>query len=568
MYIFFMEDNHMKRFTVVSVMLILGAALAFAGGQGASGRAGGLTTIQMTHVGTSAIGIQEGYYWTDILKEDLGIQLDLVASTPDNIKAMMAARDLPELVVTNQGNEIGTAIQAGMFINLDDYRDKLPNLFANGGQGMLQYHRDNFSNGTGQLNAIRFGATNQSGTRGQNNASPYLRWDYYKELGMPAINSLENYLPLLKAMADRHPVNEEGQKVYGISLWPNWDEGRTMFAVNGGLAPLAGIITIGTSFLELDLQTSALTSFMDDNSFYKRGLEFLFTANQMGLLDPDSITQTWDNFTEKATAGRILFAFWPWGTGSFNTADRAEQVVGFKMVPFEGQKILGAVSPVYLGGQCFLAVNKNHQNLDKILEFINYVFDYDSAMKLSLGPKGITWDVDSAGEPYVTELGWKMRTESLEFPNGGKLGSGYSWATNETPLNGRNIHPVYKRSIGGSDWIRKDFAPKDTPLQADWKKIMNAEDDIDYMIKNNMILEEPFAGLPSVPNDIQALILRVGTVIQPGSWQAVFARNEAEFNAIWTKMQADAKGLGIDRVNEWFANAHNKARAEGAKYMR
>ncbi|MDR1565963.1 MAG: hypothetical protein LBS48_01610 [Treponema sp.] len=558
----------MKRFTVISVMLILGAALAFAGGQGASGASGGLTTIQMTHIGTSAIGIQEGYYWTDILKEDLGVQLDLVASTPDNIKAMLAARDFPELVVTNQVNEIQTAIRAGMFINLDDYRDKLPNLFANGGQGMLQYHRDNFSNGTGQLNAIRFTATTQSAARGGNNYGPYLRWDYYKELGMPAINSLEDYLPLLKAMADRHPVNEEGQKVYGISLWPNWDESRHMMVVSDCLAPNAGITTIGTSFLELNLQTSVLTSYMDDNSFYKRGLKFFFIANQMGLLDPDSITQTWDNFLEKATAGRTLFSFWSWGFGNFNTPARAEQVVGFKMVPFEGQKVLSTVNPNYIGGQCFLAVNKNHQNLDKILEFINYIYDYDNFLKLSWGPKGIAWDVDSAGEPYVTELGWKMRTESLEFPNGGELGYGFKWSTGEPSLHGRNIHPVYKRSIGGSDWIKKAFAPKDTPLEADWKKIMNAEDDVDYITKNDIIREAPFAGLPSVPDDIQALILRVGAVIQPASWQAVFARNEAEFNAIWTKMQADAKGLGIDRVNEWFANAYNKAKAEGAKYMR
>jgi UDP-N-acetyl-D-mannosaminuronic acid transferase (WecB/TagA/CpsF family) len=71
----------------------------------------------------------------------------------------------------------------------------------------------------------------------------------------------------------------------------------------------------------------------------------------------------------------------------------------------------------------------------------------------------------------------------------------------------------------------------------------------------------------NVPEDIQVLEQRVGQVVQPGSWKMVYAKDEAEFNAIWADMVSQAKGIGIDRVNRWYLDAYTTARTAGAKYM-
>jgi hypothetical protein len=452
-----------------------------------------------------------------------------------------------------------------MTINLDNYKDKLPSVFANGG-AMLQYMRDNVSDGTGRLNFVRTHVGNISNTRGGNNMGPYLRWDYYKELGMPVITEFEDYLPVLKAMVDRHPFTEYGQKVYGLSAWSDWDGGMSM-GVSTFLSSFYGWTGVG-KYAEVDLKTGAFRSTLDDTSYYKRGLKFHFTANQMGILDPDSITQGWATYLEKGTAGRVLFGWQTYGLGNFNTSERAAVGIGGKLVPFKNQRSYDAGAPNYVGGQAYMGISKKTKNLEKALAFLDYYYSYDGNWQLYNGRKGVAWDLDENGAPYRTALGWQIFNGSAEFPNGGRINSGAYISTQEPALPPYSIHPVYQGRLDGLDWVKKDFAPKDSALDADWKQVMNAEDDRDYLLKNNMIAEVPFAPMPTdVPEDIQVLAQRIGQVVQPASWKMIYARDEAEFNALWADMVSQAKALGVDRVNQWYMDAYNTAKANGAKYM-
>jgi hypothetical protein len=97
---------------------------------------------------------------------------------------------------------------------------------------------------------------------------------------------------------------------------------------------------------------------------------------------------------------------------------------------------------------------------------------------------------------------------------------------------------------------------------------MNARDDLDYYIKNNQLIDPPDYAMPAMPDNIAALTERVAAVVQPGTWQAVYARDEAEFNSIWARMVSDARGIGIDQVNQWVLTEYNRAKAEGSKYMK
>ncbi|MDR3146440.1 MAG: hypothetical protein LBU21_09190, partial [Treponema sp.] len=543
------------RTVVLTLLFSLVVSLGTFGGGRSQRSSSDLVTLTALHMSTLPAGIQEGYYWTEILKEDLGIALDFVPSTPENIQTYLASGDIPDISVFNNVDHLETAIRAGLVVNYDDYRDKLPNVFANFGT-MLQYVRDNLSAGTGGLYSLRHSVSNQPSRVGTNNLGPYLRWDYYKELGYPEIANWEDYLPVLKAMVDRHPLTESGQKVYGISLWSNWDVNY----MSVGTLPMhmMGQYSPG-GFLEVDMTTHASRSFLDDTSYYKRALKFYYSANQMGILDPDSITQAWDTFLEKGTAGRSLFSLPTYGFGNFNTTAKAAQGIGSRLVPFTNEKIYNWGAPTYIGARGGLAVSKKTTNLEKSLAFVDYYSSYDGVWQLVNGRKGVKWDLDEQGQPYLTELGWRIQNDGVEFPNGGKNNEGTFLTTQEPLMNGRAIHPVYKRRIDGADWIKKSFAPPDTALVVDWKRVMNAEDDMDYFIKHNMLVDPPLAGMPVAPDDIQLLVQRIGQVVQPTSWKMVYAKDEAEFNALWADMVSQAKGIGIDRVNQWYLDAYNAA---------
>jgi hypothetical protein len=556
----------MKRCFVFLVALCFSTVLAFAGGGGqSSGASGGLTTIKMTQVGSLPAGIQSGFHWTETLAKDLGIQLDIVVSTQDTLRTMIAARDLPEFITINSQPHIADIIRAGLVQDLEPYKARLPNVFK--WTGMIQYMKDNWSDGQGKVYAVRGGVGNKGSTSGVGNG-PYVRWDYYKELGYPEIVDLEDYLPVLKAMQDRHPTNDAGQKVYAMSVF-SWDGGSP--PVHGNVfTGVLGKLQVG-SYLEVDLETSAVNSILDDNSAYKRQLKFFYNANKMGILDPDSLTQGYEIWREKGAAGRHILSWWWWGNDNLlNATELAAQGKGFMLFPFKNMKVQNTSTPPYVGGQTFYMLNNKVQHLDKILELLEYAYSPDGMMKLEYGPQGIVWDVDSNGEPYRTEFGWRYFLDrSTELPGGGGWSiTGYAWSTNESSINVWNLHPVWNRRFDGEDWNKKEgLAPADSALLADWKRVMNAESDLDYYSKNNMLITPPFAELPATPEDIILLQQRVNAVVPPESWKAVYASSEAEFEAIWKKMVSDAKGLGIDTINQYYADAYRKAVADGAKYV-
>jgi putative aldouronate transport system substrate-binding protein len=223
----------------------------------------------------------------------------------DNFNVMLTSGDLPDVLFVWE-RQLDTLEKAGLLLNWDDYKDKLPNIYAPHMENAIRFNRDMNSNGTGNLYALSTGITNDTLKTGNDNYGPYLRWDLYKELGMPVLNEFEDYLPLLKRMQDAHPVNEAGQRVYGISLFSSWGSLPNYFSLYYG----SGMI--GT-FLEIDLVKNTTRSILDNDSYYKRGLQFYFTANQMGIVDPDSLSQSYEDMLVKGKAGRVLFSWWPWG---------------------------------------------------------------------------------------------------------------------------------------------------------------------------------------------------------------------------------------------------------------
>ena len=60
--------------------------------------------------------------------------------------------------------------------------------------------------------------------------APYIRWDLYKKLGYPKIDSIDDYIPILQKMMELEPTNAEGKKNYGsccmvwrTQWWCDWN---------------------------------------------------------------------------------------------------------------------------------------------------------------------------------------------------------------------------------------------------------------------------------------------------------------------------------------------------------
>ena len=62
------------------------------------------------------------------------------------------------------------------------------------------------------------------------------------------------------------------------------------------------------------------------------------------------------------------------------------------------------------------------------------------------------------------------------------------------------------------------------------------------------------------PELMDLLLTKMATycqdVVVAGSWNCVYAEDEAEFEAIWDKMVEDAMALGAEDVINWYLGWH------------
>jgi len=538
-----------------------------AGDTAAPDPGGELVTLQLFAMPSNDSGLMDNTYWAQILREDLNIQLEMLPAGDDagtRLATMMASGSLPDIVVFRDDlTLVADAIEAGFLINLDDHLDALPNVVANA-SGALQFIRDFASLDTGNAFAVPLGVNNQRNTRGSI-IGPYLRWDLYQQLGSPVLQNIEDYIPLLVDMLALEPVNANGQVVYGISLFSDWD-GVVPWQVRI-LSEMHGVTQDGLASMEFNFNTNELTSIFDDSSYFKRILQFLFDANQAGIMDPDIVTNSFGDYWDKASEGRILFSYFNWTVGTWETDETRTQGNSYKGVFFENQrKIIAAPSYVGGDGNWWIAIGSNTNHLDEALAYVNHMFCHDGLWRLAWGEQGIAWDLGDDGKPFRTELGWQMRLQNIPFDNGGFISDGINHPqTRGLPWS--IVHPRFGVRMDELDWPHGPYDPPEFPVDIDWRNATGAEDDVDYALRRGIYVEAPFIlPMPPMPDNIRAIADQVENESRAFVYRIILASSQAEFDNLWQQLQYRTTGMGVEEVNDWVRVHHAIAVAEGARY--
>jgi ABC-type glycerol-3-phosphate transport system substrate-binding protein len=503
-------------------------------------------------------------WFVDYLRDNLGIRLELRSTPPGQLEqyvnTMVASNDMTDIFPFRDSTVIQNIVNSGKMLNLADTKDKLPNIFRNPlYEKAIAYYSENFGGPNNGFYCVPINIGPNDGV----DYKGWLRYDYYKEIGAPPINTLEDYLTVLKRMQDAHPVNDDGQRVYGFSLWNDWDKQSVAPATY--IATTFGYDVEYVSHLCQTYVDGSKTpiSILDDNGPYKRVLKFFFTANQMGLMDPNSATQNFSVASAKATAGRVLYVHWDW-FGSFNSAENKNQGKGFMQVPWRQMK--ATVSPDLSTGQNWvLGIPANSKNRDAALKFFNFYCSIEGQDLMMNGPQGLIWDLDANGLRYVTDAGWKILETNIETNRFGPdriLGTG--------PLSGNTLNPATKgQKLSYTVWDSTILHNNNHTLYNTWVADHNgAADPGQWMISQGMTVKTLNATrmMPALPTDLENIMTQIGDVVKTNSWRAIFAKDEAEFDALWKDAQTKAAGLGMQQILDWTIRAWENAKAADAKY--
>ena len=317
---------------------------------------------------------------------------------------------------------------------------------------------------------------------------------------------------------------------------------------------------------------------IQEGGIYEKLLRFLNKAQKMGLIDPDSSTQTWDNITAKTSQGKMLVDIWSWlGQPRINSDANKAKGIGFMLAPLQDMDIYSdGFAPD--GGDAILAVGAKAKNKQRLVDFLNWLYSPEGvyAMAQNAGgpvcPEKLCWTRSSEGNK-LTAFGLKAMNDAdgLKVPaeyGGGDYNKGISMIRFQG-LNQNDIDPTTKETYNPALW--KTELAKPNALRDDWSSHMDgAKTALEYLEKHKQIVVAPGAGYvpPEEDSQITALRGQVKSEIVSESWKAVYAKDDNEFNTILKTMRDNVKGLGyekIEKIDMTNAKAQTKARQDIVK---
>lgn len=387
-------------------------------------------------------------------------------------------------------------------------------------------------------------------------SSPLLRWDLYKELGMPDINDLDGLLDVLEAMKKAHPTNPDGDPAYPFSLWADWDGGDGMMGIANvvQLTTWYGEKIKGSVIVKPDYTYTPLTN--KSASYYKI-LNFLNKAYRKGLVDPDSGTQNWDSACAKMSNGQVYLMWYSWQVGFWNSQDRLKNGNAFIFVPVKDQYYY-ADSDTYYGSGRIIGVGSkvDEEKYQRIMAFLDWYASPDSLEYQHNGIKDFTYEIKD-GKYYAKKDNALM--DNLPVPEewgGGGYKDGFN-AFNQWIVASISTNPKTGEPYNTQYWSTYKEATM-TQMKREWAEKFGASEPVDYMKKNNVLFVSPNVSitLPSDPSDISVIRNQCESILEDYTWRMIFAKDQKEFDAMWDEMSSQMDGLGFQQLVEYDKQKH------------
>jgi multiple sugar transport system substrate-binding protein/putative aldouronate transport system substrate-binding protein len=190
------------------------------------------------------------------------------------------------------------------------------------------------------------------------------------------------------------------------------------------------------------------------------------------------------------------------------------------------------------------------------MELINWLCTPDGIMTSHYGPQGVTWDYDRNSKAYLTPLGIQIqdgnpRVQMPESAGGGMYQDGEN-KINNTTFTVDETNPVTGERYNKDFWS-SELSRVANPARSAWQQAMNALNE-DQLLEQRRLKSVVVASdyVRDVRSDtLEQMYVQVSTAIKTGTWRAIYASSDAEFNRIVADMVAQAKSFGYDQCVAW-----------------
>ena len=543
----------MKRF--LSVLLTLALLMSLVTVSAVAEGEKELLTIDIYDDAANYNGIQSGWF-AKIVKDKFNLELNIIASqvVGNTIYATRAEEgNLGDIIIVDKA-KFPEIVEAGLARDISDKIVNCENIMKFKTQ--IDVYNKGLTGEDGKYYGIPTEMTDTAPDTLTDDviySSPMLRWDLYKEIGSPKLETLDDLLAALEKIHEIHPTNEEGDPAYPFSLWPDWDGNDNMVGPANvvQLTTWYGQKLKGSALLQPDYSFKPL--YDKDGAYYKI-TKFLNQAYQKGLVDPDSGTQNWDNACAKMSSGRVDIFWYSWQVGFWNSLDRLQAGTAFRFIPVGDMTFYADADRSYGSDRMFGVGGKvEGEKYDRIMEFLDWYASPEGATIQHCGLKDFNYTVNEDGT--FTPINDNALMDNLPVPEeygGGGYDDGYN-DINQWIVSSLCINPITGERFAQKFW--KSYKEMNmTEMKKEWAEMFGAEDDVAWMKANGKLLAMPSVDFTPAAdnNDIASLRAEINASLCEYTWNLIMTCNtDDEFEAMWAEMVETLDGFGYKDLYEY-----------------
>lgn len=350
----------------------------------------------------------------DIIAEKTGAKVKetwLTGQTAEEaVGTLIAGGEYPDFI--DGGDGMHQLYEAGALVPLDDYLDKYPNIK----NYYTQQQWDQLRQDDGHIYWIQqFGnIKGEEKTCTHNDEAFWIQTRVLKWAGYPKITTMDEYFDLIEKYNKANPTMEDGtENIPYTILCDDW----RYFCLENAPQFLDGHPNDGSCIVDpKKLEVIDYNTTDTAKAYFKK----LNEEYNKGIVDPESFTQTYDEYVAKLSTGRVLGMIDQWWEFAYTAGDAIKQAgldkQGCNYVPLpitidKNTKNQWHCSGGVLNVASGLAVTTSCDDVEGALQFVNDLLGQEIHDLRFWGVKDVDYNVDKNGEYTRTP---EMRSKSSE----------------------------------------------------------------------------------------------------------------------------------------------------------
>lgn len=496
------------------------------------------------------------------LEKRTGVRLDFtpelnVTDRAEKLAVMLAGNDLPDIVVYNALTDSSKIQSANVAMPLDDLvAQHGPNILKNAGTA-IQVSKNNSPDGKlyylpGSVGHVQFSPL-------VNDNSWNLRWDLYKQLNYPKLDTLDDLLNVLEQMMKLEPNNKDGKKNYGLGL--NLSETWGQLMIDKAIANLKGYVQALPNDAYIEMDTGNLVPRVSDpNSVFWTSMQFYNKAYQRGILDPESATLKYNTITEKYKTGRYFASTTHWSLGGADEQFIAQGTPEKGFLPFMvdyNPKNMYVGQVTENGDQFQMFISKESKNPEAAMKLIDYLYTNEGTELLTNGIEGVHYDMVD-GVPIVKDEEIKaMQEDPNHFIQTGI--HKYDHMRRYIPQFNPAGYPTEFRNVPETVAKVMTEAQKDFIEHYGYKTVTEAFTKIPTYLYDTSIL-----GSITTPagSELQAKEQQMDAYLIANVAKVIFQKNDADYEKAKAKFIEEFASKGAKEVFDYYVKAYAEALAK------